>query len=120
MASRYNSLGVHPQRAGAARVAEHISGLLPGPERRKTMAGRNDGWRRHARLRPLVKQAARVPGVAGRARTQVAVAAAEPLERRTLFATITVTSVSGDTVANDGQVTLREAILSANANANIN
>ena len=40
----------------------------------------------------------------------------EPLEDRRLLATFTVTS-TGDTVANDGQTTLREAVQSANATA---
>src|SRR5437588_2872082 len=40
----------------------------------------------------------------------------EPLEARQLLATITVTG-TGDTIANDGIVTLREAITAANTNA---
>lgn len=43
----------------------------------------------------------------------------ECLEDRTVPATITVTSIA-DNVAVDGQVTLREAILSANGNSNVN
>src|SRR5438270_107210 len=43
----------------------------------------------------------------------------ECLEPRALLATIAVTGTS-DAVAVDGVVTLREAILSANSNANIN
>src|SRR5262245_60655643 len=55
---------------------------------------RSCGWRNY---RPLVEQ----------------------LESRHLLATITVTG-TGDTIAVDGLVTLREAITSANNNANIN
>src|SRR5262249_23597629 len=40
----------------------------------------------------------------------------EALEQRSLLATITVTGI-GDTIANDGVVTLREAITAANTNA---
>src|SRR5690349_9744931 len=40
----------------------------------------------------------------------------EALEQRSLLATITVTG-TGDTIANDGVVTLREAITAANTNA---
>ena len=40
----------------------------------------------------------------------------EALEERSLLATITVTG-TGDTIANDGVVTLREAITAANTNA---
>src|SRR3954452_23734634 len=40
----------------------------------------------------------------------------EALERRSLLATITVTG-TGDTIAKDGVVTLREAITAANTNA---
>ena len=40
----------------------------------------------------------------------------EPMEARLLLATITVTG-TGDTIANDGVVTLREAITAANTNA---
>src|SRR5690242_18581329 len=40
----------------------------------------------------------------------------EALEQRSLLATITVTG-TGDTIANDGLVTLREAITAANTNA---
>ena len=43
----------------------------------------------------------------------------EPLEDRRLLANITVTG-TGDTIAVDGLVTLREAITSANNNANVN
>jgi hypothetical protein len=43
----------------------------------------------------------------------------EALEDRLTPATITVTDV-GDTIAVDGKVTLREAMISANANANVN
>ena len=43
----------------------------------------------------------------------------EPLENRSLLATIVVTGI-GDTIAADGVVTLREAITSANNNANVN
>src|SRR5215469_2489310 len=42
--------------------------------------------------------------------------AVEALEERSLLATITVTG-TGDTIANDGVVTLREAITAANTNA---
>ena len=40
----------------------------------------------------------------------------EPLECRALLTTITVGGI-GDTIANDGVVTLREAITAANTNA---
>ncbi len=43
----------------------------------------------------------------------------EQLEDRRLLATVTVTG-TGDTIAVDGLVTLREAITSANSNANVN
>lgn len=43
---------------------------------------------------------------------------AEALETRALLATITVTSL-GDTVANDGDVTLREAVQAANTNQSV-
>src|SRR5262245_16355427 len=43
----------------------------------------------------------------------------ERLERRILFASILVDDL-GDTIAVDGQTTLREAIQSANANAPVN
>ena len=43
----------------------------------------------------------------------------EKLEERCLLATVTVTG-TGDTIAEDGKVTLREAIISANNNASIN
>lgn len=43
---------------------------------------------------------------------------AETLERRNLLATITVTSLD-DTVVDDGQVTLREAILAANTDSSV-
>src|SRR5262245_31315479 len=43
----------------------------------------------------------------------------EPLENRSLLATIVVTG-TGDDIAVDGLVTLREAITSANNNANVN
>lgn len=42
--------------------------------------------------------------------------ALDPLERRVLFTTFAVTG-TGDTIANDGLVTLREAITAANTNA---
>lgn len=42
---------------------------------------------------------------------------AEPLEPRRLLSTVTVTG-TGDTIANDGLVTLREAIISINMGAN--
>ena len=43
----------------------------------------------------------------------------EPLENRSLLATLVVTSTA-DTIAEDGVVTFREAITSANNNANVN
>ncbi|MEK6236451.1 MAG: CSLREA domain-containing protein, partial [Planctomycetales bacterium] len=41
----------------------------------------------------------------------------EPLESRCLLTALTVNSLDDDTIAADGQVTLREAIVAANADA---
>lgn len=62
------------------------------------------------RSRELRRETGRRPGYRGRV---------EWLETRALLATIVVTG-TGDSIAKDGVVTLREAILSTNGNADVN